>query len=233
MIQIIPSERRYTAEHGWLTSKHSFSFAEYYDPGNIRFGALRVFNDDIVQPGRGFGMHPHMDMEIVSYVVDGVLEHHDSMGNTGIVRAGEVQRITAGTGIEHAEYNHSDEEPVHFLQIWFIPERRGLTPSWEQKRFEPSEQLNRLLPVISRNAKDGALHIHQDVAVYLSTLEAGRELMHRQSGNRRMYLFVIKGELALNDEYSMKEGDTARISGWTELKIHSPAGSHFMLIDLA
>lgn len=137
MIQIIPSEKRYKAAHGWLVTYHSFSFAEYYDPNNIQFGALRVFNDDTVQPGRGFGEHPHADMEIMTYVIDGTLEHRDSLGNRGLLRAGEVQRMTAGTGIFHSEYNASDEKPVHFLQIWFLPDQKGLTPSWEQKAFPP------------------------------------------------------------------------------------------------
>jgi quercetin 2,3-dioxygenase len=233
MIRIIPSEKRYKADHGWLITYHSFSFAEYYDPNNIRFGALRVFNDDTVQPGRGFGEHPHADMEIMTYVIDGTLEHRDSLGNRGLLHAGEVQRMTAGTGIIHSEYNPSEEKPVHFLQIWFLPERRGLTPSWEQKKFPSEQKRNRLLPVVSGRPAEGALYIHQDVTVYLSRLEAGRQIHHRQEAGRRMYLFVIDGAVSVDGEHPMKAGDSARITGLSELTVSTGEGAEFMLMDLA
>jgi redox-sensitive bicupin YhaK (pirin superfamily) len=233
MIRIIPSEARYKAEHGWLTSYHSFSFAEYYDPDNIQFGALRVFNDDTVQPGSGFGTHPHADMEIMTYVIDGTLEHQDSLGNRGLLEAGEVQRMTAGTGIFHSEYNASKEKPVHFLQIWFLPNRRGLSPSWEQKKFSREQKRNRLLPVVSGRGMEGALSINQDVTVYLSLLEAGKEIRHSQEAGRRMYLFVIDGAVALNGEHSMKKGDSARITGLSELTVATKESDEFMLMDLA
>ncbi|MGI6128202.1 MAG: pirin family protein [Planifilum sp.] len=233
MIQIIPSEKRYKADHGWLVTYHSFSFAEYYDPNNIQFGALRVFNDDTVQPGRGFGEHPHADMEIMTYVIDGTLEHRDSLGNRGLLRAGEVQRMTAGTGIFHSEYNASDEKPVHFLQIWFLPDQKGLTPSWEQKAFPPDQKRNRLLPVVSGRPIGEALHIHQDVTVYLSLLEAGRQIHHRQEAGRRMYLFVIDGAVVVDGEHAMKAGDSARITGLSELTVSTDEGAEIMLMDLA
>jgi redox-sensitive bicupin YhaK (pirin superfamily) len=233
MIRIIPSEERYTADHGWLKTRHSFSFAEYYDPNNLNFGPLRVFNDDIVQPGKGFGMHPHADMEIISYVIDGVLEHRDSMGNQGLLRAGEVQRMTAGTGIFHSEYNHSQDRPVHFLQIWFYPERRGLTPSWEQASFPNEAQHNRLLPVVSGTPREGALSIHQDVTVYLSQLDAGRSLTHEQEDGRLMYLFLIEGRIKLSGEHTLKPGDTARITDLSSIEIAAEEDAHFMLMDLA
>lgn len=232
MIRIIPSEERFVGEHGWLTSRHSFSFAQYYDPDNIRFGPLRVFNEDIVQPGKGFGTHPHADMEIMSYVIDGVLEHKDSMGNTGLLRRGEVQRMTAGTGVTHSEYNHSDEEPVHFLQIWFLPEKKGLKPSWEQKDFHPEKRPNRWVTVVSREPEGDALSIHQDVKVHLAWLEPGKELSYRQDPGRRMYLFVIRGEIVLNGEHGMKRGDTARISDETDIWTATEKGAELMLLDL-
>lgn len=232
MIHIIPSEKRYTAEHGWLTTRHSFSFAEYYDPNNLHFGVLRVFNDDIVQPGKGFDMHPHADMEIVTYVIDGVLEHQDSMGNRGLIHAGELQRMTAGTGVFHSEYNPSREQPVHLLQIWFFPDRRGLTPSWEQTSFPPEAQLNRLLPVVSGTPREGALSIHQDVTVYLSRLDAGRSLTHEQEEGRLMYLFLIEGRVKLDGQHDMKAGDTARITDLTRISIEAEEDAHFMLMDL-
>ncbi|MBA4492905.1 pirin family protein [Paenactinomyces guangxiensis] len=233
MIQIIPSEQRYKAEHGWLTSYHSFSFADYYDPDNLQFGSLRVFNDDIIQGGQGFGMHPHANMEIMTYVIDGTLEHQDSLGNKGLIEAGEVQRMTAGTGIYHSEYNHSPEKPVHLLQIWFIPNQKDLSPSWEQRKFSREQQLNQLLPVVSGRSLEHALTIHQDVTVYLSHLQAGKELVHRQQEHRRMYLFVIEGKVALNETHTLSAGDTARISGLSELHLATHRGGEFMLMDLA
>jgi len=192
-----------------------------------------VFNDDIVQPGKGFGMHPHADMEIISYVIDGVLEHRDSMGNQGLIRAGEVQRMTAGTGIFHSEYNHSHERPVHFLQIWFYPERRGLTPSWEQASFPREAQHNRLLPVVSGKPREGALSIDQDVTVYLAQLDAGRSLTHEQEDGRLMYLFLIEGCIKLNGEHTLKAGDTARITDLSRIGITAGEDAHFMLMDMA
>ncbi|MCF6094251.1 pirin family protein [Microaerobacter geothermalis] len=232
MIKIIPSEERYRAEHGWLTTRYSFSFAEYYDPNHLQFGPLRVFNDDIIQPGEGFGMHPHADMEIMTYVIEGELEHKDSMGNRGIIKAGEVQRMTAGTGIYHSEYNPSPNKEVHLLQIWFLPNQRGLTPSWEQKHFSKEQQRNQLLPVVAGKRLGEALIVNQDITVYLSHLEAGQQLVHKQEPGRRMYMFIIKGSAIINGAYQIKKGDSARITELSELNIKTEDGVEFMLMDL-
>jgi quercetin 2,3-dioxygenase len=232
MMQIIRSDERFRAEYGWLDTRYSFSFAGYWDPQNVNFGALRVFNDDIIQPGTGFDMHPHDNMEIMTYVISGALEHRDSMGNREVIRSDEIQTMTAGTGILHSETNPSDEEPVHLLQIWFYPERRNLSPSYGQKRFGPEEQKNRLLPVVSGKGLDGTLHLHQDVTVYLSRLEEGNELQFVQEEGRRIYLFVISGELAVDGE-TLQTGDAARITGHSKLNMKSLRDAHFMLMDLA
>jgi redox-sensitive bicupin YhaK (pirin superfamily) len=232
MIKIIRADERYTAEHGWLTSRFSFSFAEYYDPQNVRFGVLRVFNDDTVQAGQGFGRHPHADMEIVTYVIEGALEHQDSLGNIGVIHPGEVQRITAGTGLYHSEYNHSQTEPVHFLQLWFLPNKQGLTPSWEQRQFALEDQVNRLLPVVSGRGAADALQMNQDVTIYLSNLQQGQTLTHTaDDANRLFHVFVIRGTLDLNGEL-LQPGDAARISDVATLQFSSPDGAEFMLIDL-
>lgn len=232
MINIIPSEQRFTAEHGWLTSHFSFSFAEYYDPSNMNWSAMRVLNDDTVQPGTGFGMHPHQNMEIVTYVIDGLLEHKDSMGNVGVVHPGEVQVMTAGTGVLHSEYNPSETEPLHLLQMWFLPERKGLTPSWEQRQFSKEQQRNTLFPVVSYDGRGETLSVHQEMTIYLSNLEAGHELTHVQEPGRHMHLFVIKGAITLNGEHAMQVGDAARIADVDRLTITSSVGAEFMLIDL-
>lgn len=233
MIQLIPSAARHTNNHGWLLSRFSFSFADYYDPQNTNFGDLRVFNDDVVQPESGFGMHPHRDMEIISYVIAGTLEHKDSMGNVGLIEAGEVQRITAGTGILHSEYNASSSEPVRFLQMWIIPNSRGLAPSWEQKQFTKEQQLNQLLPVVSGNPDEEALLINQDAVFYLSTLEAGKTLIYQPKSSRRTFIFVISGALALNETHLLSNGDSARLTNLTEITISTNEGTQFILIDLA
>jgi redox-sensitive bicupin YhaK (pirin superfamily) len=233
MLQIIPSASRHTTDHGWLLSRFSFSFADYHDPNNLNFGAVRVFNDDVIQPETGFGMHPHRDMEIITYVIEGTLEHKDSMGNVGLIQAGEVQRITAGTGILHSEYNASKEHPVHLLQMWVMPEKRGLEPSYDQKPFTKEQQLNQLFPVVSGKQADHRIHINQDATFYLSTLEPDHQIKHRQEANRRMLLFVISGELILNNQQSLSEGDSARITELEELNLSTSKGTQFILIDLA
>jgi len=243
MLQYIPSDARFTADHGWLQSRFSFSFAEYQDPANARFGMMRVFNDDIVQPGTGFGMHPHADMEIVTYVIDGKLEHKDSLGNKGVIEAGEVQRMTAGSGIYHSEYNPSSDRPVRLLQMWVYPKHKDLTPSWEQKRFTREEQHGKLLPVISGGEREGALHIHQDATFYLSTLQAGESVRHTPNGNRRLLLFVIKGAAtATVSDTSLEggeatqlltEGDALRLTNAADLVIGTDAAAELLLVDLA
>lgn len=232
MKQVIRSNERYTAEHGWLTTSHSFSFANYYDPQNMNFGQLRVFNDDIIEPGEGFGMHPHRDMEIMTYVIEGTLEHQDSMGNKGTLVAGEVQRMTAGTGVYHSEYNHSTTEHVHMLQIWFMTDQRNRTPSWEQRQFTKTEQQNRLLLVVSGDsAQTEALTIYQDVKVYLTNLAAGTEI-HHETDYPKMYVFVIDGKILLQNEHELFAGDSVRISDETVLTMYTNDGAHVMVMDL-
>lgn len=236
MIQIIRSSERYTARHGWLTSRFSFSFAQYQDPNNTRFGPLRVFNDDTVDPGAGFDLHPHRDMEIVSIVLEGELEHRDSMGNTGRIKAGEVQRITAGTGVLHSEYNASSVDPVHFLQIWFLPERNGLPPSWEQSAFPRDGRINRLQLVVTGKTRPPALTIRQDASVYRCDLEPGRRVSHETDPNRKLYLFVVRGALDLDlpsGPQRLEHGDSGRIEQESGLTVSSPDGAEFLLMDLA
>ena len=191
MIKTIKSEERHHANFGWLDTHWHFSFGSYYDPANMNWGALRVFNDDIVEPGQGFGMHPHRDMEIITYVLTARLEHQDSTGNRGVIHPGEVQVMSAGTGIQHSEYNHSKEVPVHFVQIWILPRQRGLKPRWEQHQFAPAERSGKLLPIVSSGELAGTLAIDQDAQIYVSALPAGGEVKHQSLPNRKAYVFVI------------------------------------------
>jgi redox-sensitive bicupin YhaK (pirin superfamily) len=233
MIQVIPSAARHSTDIGWLQSSFSFSFADYSDPDNNNFGAVRVFNDDVVQPDSGFGLHPHRDMEIISYIIEGTLEHKDSLGNNGKIEAGEVQRITAGTGILHSEYNPSKTVPVRLLQIWIIPNQRGLTPSYEQKQFTKEQQLNQLLPVVSGNAHANVININQDATIYLSMLEPNQQISYKQSPGRKILLFVIKGEITFNEIETLNEGDSARVTEVSDLNISTEDGAQFILFDLA
>jgi hypothetical protein len=233
LISIFPGESRFFADHGWLKSRFSFSFAEYYDPSNMNFGPLRVFNDDIVQPLKGFGSHPHREMEIVSIVLKGRLQHQDSTGNKAVLQPGEVQRMSAGTGIVHSETNPSREEEVNFLQLWFLPNQQGLHPSYEQKAYDLNAMKNHLLPVVSGRIQDKNIaYIHQDLTLYLSELDARKSLAFLQEKNRRIYVFVIEGELTLNKENRLKKRDAARITDLVQLEIESDHGATFMLIDL-
>lgn len=233
MITVHPAEKRFTANHGWLKSNFSFSFAEYYDPANKNFGPLRVFNDDFVAPQNGFGAHPHKEMEIVSVVLQGQLQHQDSTGNKEVLRKGEVQRMTAGTGIVHSEENPSSDEEVNFLQLWFLPDKQGLEPSYEQTAYDVDSLKNNLLPVVSsRRSGEGVAFIHQDLTLYLSELDAQHGVTFEQEEGRRIYLFVIEGDVTLNQDTKLKKRDAARITDTTILKIESESGASFMLIDL-
>ncbi|UUZ80751.1 pirin family protein [Paenibacillus sp. P26] len=231
MIRIYPAASRYSADHGWLKSNFSFSFGDYYDPENTRFGPLRVFNDDIIAPHRGFGAHPHREMEIVSVVLKGQLKHEDSTGHSAVTTFGEVQRMSAGTGIIHSEVNPGDED-VHLLQIWFAPDRPGLTPSYETTKYDPSRMAGALLPIVSNQSGEHIAHIHQDMTIYLSELGAGQSLEFVQPEGRRIYVFTIEGELTLNGDAKLARRDAARIEGTPRLSIRSEADSTFMLIDL-
>jgi hypothetical protein len=230
MINIIPSEKRYHADLGWLDTRWHFSFGDYHDPKNISFSKLRVFNDDIVQGGGGFDMHPHRDMEIITYMIDGQLRHQDSLGNGDVLRPGEVQVMSAGKGILHAEFNDSQTTPLHLLQMWIEPRNRGSKPRWAQHRFTPDAQRDKLLPFVSSGNISGTLEIDQDAIIYVSTLSAGKNLSH-SAPNRRAYLFAISGELTVNDR-TLKAGDQARIENETTLTIKAQKDSQLILLDL-
>jgi len=231
MIKVIKSEERHHADMGWLSTYWHFSFDTYYDPANTNWGALHVFNDDVIQPGQGFGMHPHRDMEIVTYVLDGELEHRDNQGNTGVIHPGEVQVMSAGTGIVHSEYNHSKEHPVHLLQIWIMPRTKGLKPRWEQRRFALADRTGTLLPVVSDGGTPGALAIDQDAMVYVSSLEAGQDVVHRSRAGRKAYLFLIAGEMSVNGT-PLRTGDQARTADEPELNLKVSGDADLILLDL-
>ncbi|HKU49227.1 MAG TPA: pirin family protein [Nitrososphaera sp.] len=236
MIKIIRSDEHYHSELDWLSSYWHFSFDHYHDPQKINFGPLRVFNDDVIQPGTGFGFHPHRDMEIVTYVIDGELEHQDNQGNRGIIHPGEIQRMTAGTGILHSEYNHSKEKPLRLLQLWIFANKRGLKPSWEQKQFGRKAREDKLLPVIVPEnnpvCDGGALHIHQDASIYVSSLGKGRKIEHSLVPGRKAYFFVIDGDASLNNGMAVKTRDAALVEGESKLSIQANAPTELILLDL-
>ena len=232
MMDVIQSESRGSADHGWLQSKHTFSFASYYDPARIHFGALRVINEDHIAPGQGFGTHPHNDMEIITYIVSGAVAHKDSMGNGTVIRAGEVQRMTAGTGVLHSEFNHSDKEDLHLLQIWIIPAEKGLEPGYEQTLFPRAEKLNRLRLVGSPDGRDGSLTIHQDVDLYASVLEAGQHVALENVGDRRVFVQVVSGEIDVNGE-ALAAGDGLQMRNETSVTATARSESEFLLFNLA
>ncbi len=231
MIDIIRSETRGGADHGWLRAKHTFSFADYHDPARVQFGPLRVINEDRIAPGTGFDTHPHRDMEIVTYIIDGAIEHKDSMGNGTVITAGEVQRMTAGTGVLHSEFNHSRDRELHLLQIWIFPEQNNLEPGYEQVRYSRDEKLNRLRLIGSRDGRDGSITIHQDVSLYASVLEAGKNLSLDIEHGRRAFVQVISGDLDINGE-ALGSGDGAQIEGENTIAIAATADAEFLLFDL-
>lgn len=231
MITVRSAAERGRAELSWLKSRHSFSFGHYHDPENMGFGALRVINEDRVAPAKGFDTHGHQDMEIISYVLDGALEHADSLGNRGVIRPGEFQQMTAGTGVRHSEYNASSSEPVHFLQIWILPERDGLEPGYEQKAFSDGERRGQLRLVGSRDGREGTVLIHQDVDLYAALLEPGEEVDHALRPGRRAWLQLVRGSITLNDE-RLDAGDGAAIEHETRLAIAAIDSSECLLFDL-
>ena len=231
MLNLRRSEERGHADHGWLDSRHTFSFASYYDPGHMGFRKLRVINDDRVAPGAGFPTHPHRNMEIISYVVEGALEHRDSMGNGSVIRPGEVQRMSAGTGVTHSEYNHSNKGALRFLQIWIQPANPGGPPGYEQKRFD-EQRRGKLRLVASADGRDGSVTIHQDVAMYASLLEAGERAEHRFASGRHGWLQLVRGKLSAGLEI-LDAGDGISISGLDSLSIEAKTSTEFLLFDLA
>jgi redox-sensitive bicupin YhaK (pirin superfamily) len=231
VISVRKAADRGHANHGWLDTYHTFSFSTYQDPHHMRFRALRVMNEDFVQPGQGFGTHPHHDMEIVTYVLKGALEHRDSMGNGSVLRPGEFQRMSAGTGITHSEFNPSHDEPVHLYQIWLFPEQKGIEPSYEQKRFPDDERQNRLRLVASRDATDGSLLIQQDASIYLSSLDEGRQVSQKLAPGRHAWLQVLRGAVTLNGQL-LETSDGAAASSETALVISAQQPAEIMLFDL-
>lgn len=234
MIRVRKAADRGHANHGWLNTYHTFSFSSYRDPAHTRFRSLRVMNEDVVAPGQGFGTHPHHDMEIVTYVLEGALEHRDSMGNGEVLRPGEFQRMSAGTGITHSEFNPSADEPAHLYQIWLFPERKGIEPSYEQKQFSESERRNRLQLVASRDAVENSLRIHQDARIYLANLDADHVVSHSLASGRHAWLQVLRGAVTLNGT-PLGTSDGAAVSDETELRMQAEASgkAEIMLFDLA
>ena len=232
MINIIRSDTRGSANHGWLDAKHSFSFADYHDPDRMGFGSLRVINEDRIKPGKGFGTHPHRDMEIITYIVNGAIEHKDSMGNGTVIRAGEVQRMTAGTGVTHSEFNHSNEEELHLLQIWVLPEQPSLTPGYEQKLFTTADKADQLKLIASRDGRGESIKVHQEVDLYASVLSPGSELTHAFAAGRSGWLQVVSGQIEVDGEM-LSAGDGAAISDVETIDIKAVEQSEFLLFDLA
>ena len=230
MKQIIRSKDRYHHEMDWLSTYWHFSFDHYYDPANLSFGPLRVFNDDVVQPGTGFPPHSHRDMEIITYVLEGELEHQDNLGNRGRVHPGEIQVMSAGTGITHAEYNPSKTDLLHLLQIWVLPRTRSLKPRWEQREFSKAERQGRLLPVVSGAAGD-TLRIDQDAVISIAALDPGQSVTHDVRPGRRAYAFVISGALDVNGD-ALAAGDQARITDESRFVLAASAPTDLILLDL-
>lgn len=224
--------QRFHTRTDWLNSFHSFSFGPHYDPGNVGFSTLRVLNDDVIGPGRGFGAHPHRDMEIVTWVLKGALAHRDSSGGEGVLRPGEVQTMTAGTGIVHSEYNASETEPVHLLQMWVEPARTGLTPGYDQKPFPEAARRGVLLPVVSNGSIEGTLPIHQEATMFVGSFKAGETVTHRNTLGEHSHLYVASGSVRIGAE-TLGAGDAARVTGSDELSIEALAASELVVWDLA
>jgi hypothetical protein len=232
MIMVRASEQRGHFNHGWLDTYHTFSFADYHDPEHMHFRALRVINEDVVAPGQGFGTHPHRDMEIITYVLDGALEHRDSLGNGSIIRPGDGQRMSAGSGILHSEFNPSPMDPVHLLQIWILPEQKGIEPSYEQKAFSPEDKQGKWKVIAERIPADGAVTIHQDVKLSVASLEAGGQITYALAKGRHAWIQIARGSVTLNGT-ALKQGDGAAVSQETELAITAGQASEILLFDLA
>lgn len=232
MLTIRHADQRGHAQHGWLDSHHSFSFADYYDPAHMGFRALRVINEDRVAAARGFGAHPHRDMEIISYVLEGGLSHKDSLGTGSVIKPGDVQRMSAGTGVTHSEFNASSSEPVHFLQIWLVPDQRGIKPSYEQKTFADEEKRGRLRVVAAPDAREGSLAIHTDAVVYAGLFSAGETAELPLSSERHAYVQVARGSVTVNGQ-PLSAGDGAALDGEPLLKIEGRDNAEILVFDLA
>jgi redox-sensitive bicupin YhaK (pirin superfamily) len=232
MITIRKAGERGRTRLDWLDSRHTFSFGDYHDPKHMGFRSLRVINDDRVEPGRGFGTHPHRDMEIVTWVLEGALQHRDSLGTGSVIKPGDAQRMSAGTGITHSEFNPSSLAPVHFLQIWILPRAPGLPPGYEQRPFPPEERQGRLRLVASGDGRDGTITVHQDVDLHAALLDAGDEVAHRLRPGRHAWVHVASGAARLND-LALRAGDGAAISAEERFTVHAGEPSEVLVFDLA
>jgi redox-sensitive bicupin YhaK (pirin superfamily) len=232
MFEIRHANERGVASFDWLNSRHTFSFGHYHDPNHMGFEPLRVINEDRVQPGRGFDMHGHRDMEIISYVLQGALEHKDSIGNGSIIKPGDVQRMTAGTGVRHSEFNHSQKELVHFLQIWILPEEEGLKPGYEQKTFTEAEKRGALRLVGSRDGREGSVTIHQDVDLYATCLGKGEEITHEVVAGRKVWVQIARGQVEVNGT-ALEAGDGVAVANEARVTLRGVADSEILLFDMA
>lgn len=232
MITIRPGNQRGGGDYGWLNTRHTFSFDQYYDPKWMGFRSLRVINEDFVAPGQGFPMHPHREMEIITYVLEGALDHNDSMGNGSTIHPGDGQRMSAGSGVRHSEANPSKTDSVHLLQIWIMPGTKGIEPSYEQKSFPEEDKKGRLRLIASPDAKDGSVKIHQDAKLYVSLLEPGQEVQHRLDSGRHAWIQIARGAIELNGN-KLNQGDGAAVSDETRLTLKGTADAEVLLFDLA
>jgi redox-sensitive bicupin YhaK (pirin superfamily) len=232
MIQVRKAEERGGTDWGWLESRHSFSFGEYFDPQNLGFRSLRVLNDDRVKPGAGFGTHGHRDMEILSYVLEGALEHKDSTGGGGVIRPGEIQFMRAGTGVTHSEYNASKTEPVHFLQIWVIPDTQGLAPGYDQRTFDAAAARSGFALLASKDGRDNSIHVHQDVDLFVARLAAGAERSRPLSQGRHAWVHVARGRATVN-AVELREGDGLAMSDEQEVRLAAQGEAEVLVFDLA
>lgn len=230
-LQLRKSQERGHANFGWLDSYHSFSFANYYDPAHMGYSVLRVINEDVIAPAKGFGMHPHNDMEIITYMLQGELQHQDSLGNGSVIKAGDVQRMTAGTGIVHSEFNASSTQNAHLLQIWILPAAQGLTPSYEDKHFEAAQKQNRWCLIASQDGRKGSLQVHQDMALYATILDQSASLDYALGVNRSAYLQVARGQVVVNGEV-LEEGDALMLESSHALHIEALDQAEMLLFDL-
>lgn len=231
MLQVRTSAERGRAEHGWLSSRHTFSFAEYFDPRHMGFGPLRVINEDQVQGGQGFGTHGHQNMEIISYVLGGALEHKDSLGTGSVLRYGDVQRMSAGTGVRHSEFNHDAKETVHFLQIWIMPAQDGIKPSYEEKHFDQASKRGVLRLVVSPDGRDGSLHMNQDAYLYASILDEGDRVTHPLAKGRLGYVHVARGSLTVNG-VELRAGDALKLDDESEVVLEQADDAEVLVFDL-
>jgi len=231
MIEIRPSQERGYADHGWLKSHHSFSFADYMDPEHVQFGPLRVINEDRVAPGMGFGTHGHRDMEIISYVLDGALAHKDSMGNGSVLRPGDVQRMTAGTGVRHSEFNHAQDQTTHFLQIWVLPEQQNLTPGYEERHFDAAAKRGNLTLIASGDGRDGSVKVHQDMALYAGHFDGAEHATLPIAEGRRAYVHVVRGKIDVNGQ-ALSAGDAAKLTHEVAVTLSGGQDSEVLVFDL-